>query len=142
MKRMMSAAVAMLLLLTMVLSLASCSSFGTIKGNFEKAGYELDSKAESTLSLKTNDGEVSVTVHKFNKKSDGGVLDSIVSAVSTAIVYEFGSDADLQKAMSENEKLMDTFKEAQKSDYINGNCVLMTLNPDAVKIFNGTYEAK
>ena len=133
----------MLLLLSMVLSLAACgSTFGTIKANFEKAGYELDADAQTTLELETDDGKLSVTVHTFKKASNGGLLDEIVSGLSTALVYEFGSDADLAKAMAENEDVMTALKDAQESDFVNGNCLLMTINPDAVKIFKGEAEAK
>ena len=156
MKKILSTAVAMLLLLTMVLSLASCgSTFGAIKANFEKAGYELKTDAEKTIKLETDDGELSVTVHTFQLKQDdeddgdqslgdiiGGAIDGIVGALSTAVVYEFGSDADLAKAMAENEEVMNALKDAQESDFVNGNCLLMTINPDAVKIFKGEVEAK
>ena len=156
MKKLLSTAVAMLLLLTMVLSLASCgSTFGTIKANFEKAGYELKTDAEVTKTLKTDDGELTVTVHTFQLKQDdeddgdkslgdiiGGAIDGVVGALSTAVVYEFGSDADLAKAMAENDDVMNALKDAQESDFVNGNCLLMTINPEAVKIFKGEVEAK
>ena len=142
MRRILSVTVAMLLLLTMVLSLTSCSSFGKIKANFENAGYELDSEADKTIEITIDEGKLSVTVHTFKKASNGGVFDSIVSGLSTALVYEFGSSADLQKALSENAEISALIKDAQASDYVNGNCLLMTINPDAVKIFKGEFEAK
>ena len=156
MKKILFTAVAMLLLLTMVLSLASCgSTFGAIKANFEKAGYELKADADKTIKVETDDGELSVTVHTFQLKQDkkddddqslgdiiGGAIDGIVGALSTAVVYEFGSDADLAKAMAENEDIMNALKDAQESDFVNGNCLLMTINPDAVEIFKGEVEAK
>ena len=149
MKRILSTTVAMLLLLSMVLSLASCgSTFGTIKANFEKAGYELKEDAEKTVELTTDDGKISVTVHTFQLKKQetgsglGDLIGGIASLASTAIVYEFGSDADLAKALAENEDVMNAIKDAQESDLVNGNCLLMTINPEAVEIFKGTYEAK
>lgn len=149
MKRILSTTVAMLLLLSMVLSLASCgSTFGGIKANFEKAGYELKEDAEKTVELTTDDGKISVTVHTFQLKKQetgsglGDLIGGIASLASTAIVYEFGSDADLAKALAENEDVMNAIKDAQESDLVNGNCLLMTVNPEAVEIFKGTYEAK
>ena len=142
MKRILTVTVAVILLLTMVLSLTSCSSFGSIKSNFVKAGYELDAAAEMTMEIATETGKLTVTVHTFKKASNGGLLDNIVSGLSTAIVYEFGSDADLRKALSENAEISAFIGEAQQTDYVNGNCLLMTVNPDAVKIFKGEFEAK
>ena len=149
MKRIFTAALAMLLVLASVLTLASCgSTFGTIKANFEKAGYELKADAEKTIELTTDDGKLSVTVHTFQLKKQetgsglGDLIGGIASLASTAIVYEFGSDADLAKALAENEDVMNAIKDAQESDLVNGNCLLMTINPEAVEIFKGTYEAK
>ena len=149
MKRILSAAVVMLLMLSMVLSLASCgSTFGTIKANFEKAGYELKADAEKSVELTTDNGKLSVKVHTFQLKKQetgcglGDLIGGIASLASTAVVYEFGSDADLAKALSESEEIMNAIKDAQQSDLVNGNCLLMTINPEAVEIFKGTYEAK
>lgn len=147
MKRILSAAVVMLLMLSMVLSLASCSSFGTVKANFEKAGYELveltedEKKAFDKLvsgKFETEDGVITYDVHFFQKK--GGLL----SGLSTTVVFEFGSDADMAKVIGESETLKGAIKDIQNSDYVNGNCVLfpLNLNPDIVEIFKGTYEAK
>ena len=167
MKKILSTAVAMLLLLTMVLSLASCgSTFGAIKANFEKAGYELvdiDEELENKLTaaginlsgeIETEDGVITYTVHVFMPKEEeddgdqslgdliGGVIDGVVNALSFAVVYEFGSDADLAKAMAEDENIMNALEDAQESDFVNGNCLLMTLNPENIKIFKGEVEAK
>ena len=39
--------------------------------------------------------------------------------------------------MEENEDIKAVLKDAEESKFVNGNCILMTINPDAVKIFNG-----
>ena len=148
MKKILFTAVAMLLLLTMVLSLASCgSTFGAIKANFEKAGYELIELTDEEMEvlgdlvsgeIKTEDGVITYAVHAFKKES------GLLSGLTTSFVFEFGSDADLAKAIGESETLKGVIKDAQDSDYVYGNCVLFPLNvnPDIVDIFKGTYEAK
>ena len=155
MKRILTTALAMLLVLASVLTLASCgSTFGTIKANFEKAGYELKEEAEKTIELTTDNGKLTVSVHTFQLKQEeneeengllGDILDgvgSLIGAFSTAMVYEFSTSADLTKALSENDEMVALFKDAQESEYVNGNCLLVTLNPDALKIFKGETEAK
>lgn len=157
MKRILTTALAMLLVLSSVLTLASCgSTFGTVKANFEKAGYELKEEAEQTIELTTDEGKLTVKVHTFQLKQEhnpdveddgllGGILDgigSLVGAFSTAMVYEFSTSADLTKALAENDEMVALFKNAQESEYVNGNCLLITLNPDALKIFKGETEAK
>ena len=126
-----------LVLVTVLCLLVSCgSTFGGIKANFERNNYELKSSEGGKIT--SEDGkELTYTIHTFQKKSDGGLLGGISSALSTAIVWEFGSNADLTAALSESETLKGLLKDAQQSDLVNGNCVLLTINPDAIKLFKG-----
>lgn len=128
------------------LALVSCSTFGSIKSNFESNGYELKTEDKDTTGeIKLEDGTIAYTIHTFQlkqeKDEDAGILDqiggAIAGALSTAIVWEFSSEGDLKKAMEENEEIKAILKDAQESDFVNGNCILMTINPDAVKIFKG-----
>jgi major membrane immunogen (membrane-anchored lipoprotein) len=129
--------VALVLVLAMsVMMLASCSKYNSIKSDFEDAGYTLQNEDnEKTGTVKTDDGELTYTIHTFQKEGEG-LLGGISSALSTAIVWEFESDKDLAKAMAENEDMKDLLTKAQESELVNGNCFLMTINPDAIEIFN------
>ena len=121
-----------------VLMLVSCSTYGKIQSAFEDAGYTLqNADNEKTGEIKTEDGVITYTIHTFQKEGEG-ILGSITQGLSTAVVWEFGSDADLAAALEESETLKGLIKDAQNSDYVNGNCVLTTINPDAVEIFKGT----
>ena len=125
-----------LVLVTVLALLVSCgSTFGGIKANFEKHNYEL--KSSESGKIAADEKELTYTIHTFQKKSDGGILGGIGSALSTAVVWEFGSNADLTAALDESETLKGLMKDAQQSDLVNGNCVLLTLNPDAIKLFKG-----
>ena len=58
-----------------------------------------------------------------------------------AFVLEFKSDAELQKAFEENGSatLKGLITDAQNSDYVNGNCILLPSildNSEKVEIFN------
>ncbi len=134
-------ALAMALVLC-VLALASCSSFGSVKRNFEKNGYELKGESEKA-SFTYENYEINYTVHTFQVKTEdddsalGNIIGGLTQAFSTAIVWEFGSNADLQKALAGNEDVKALLKDADQSRLVNGNCILMTINPDAIKIFNG-----
>ena len=125
-----------LVLVTLVSMLVSCgSTFGGIKANFERNSYELKSSESGKIEY---DGKVlNYTIHTFQKKSDGGLLGGITSALSTAIVWEFGSNADLAEALNQNDTLKGLLNDAQQSDLVNGNCVLLTANADAIKLFKG-----
>jgi len=120
-----------------VVMLVSCSSYGGIKRAFEDAGYTLQNPDnEPTQTIKTDKGDITVTVHTFQKEGEG-LLGSITEGLSTATVWEFSSNADLEEAL-ESDTLKGIIKDAQKSDVVNGNCVLTTINPEAIEIFKGT----
>ena len=133
----------MLVLVMSVMLLASCSTYGSIKKDFENAGYTLqNADNEKTGEIETEDGVITYTIHTFQKESEndggilGGIIGGITEAASTAVVWEFSSDKDLAKAMAENEDMMNALEDAQESELVNGNCFLMTINPEAVEIFN------
>ena len=124
--------------------LVSCSSYGKIKKAFEAEGYTLQNPDnEPTKTIETESGDVTVTVHTFQKEAEstGNVLEDALGGIgqlaSTAIVWEFSSSADLDKAL-ESDTVKGIIKDAQKSDVVNGNCILTTINADAIAIFKGT----
>lgn len=132
----------MLVLVMSVTCLVSCSTYGGIKKDFEEAGYVLqNADNEKTGEIKTEDGVITYTIHTFQKESKdnsglGAIVGGLTSLASTAVVWEFSSDKDLAKAMSENEDMKDALGKAQESELVNGNCFLLTINPDAIEIFN------
>ena len=129
-------------LLISVTCLASCSTYSSIKKNFESEGYTIVGE-EPTGKIETEDGVITYKVHTFQKKSDddnktglGDIWDSITTTLSSAIVWEFKSDKDLAKAMDESEEMKELLGKAHESQLVNGNCFLMTFNPEAIEIFN------
>lgn len=120
------ALVAVMLLTTLV----SCgSSFGKIKKNFEDAGYtyisENDDSKAKTIAAELEEGNLECTVHFF--KGDGKGLLGLADVY--AMVLEFKSDKELAKAFAEDgsETLKGMIKDAQNSEYVRDNCVLIAL---------------
>ncbi len=142
MKRFVKVVALMLVLVMAITCLISCSTYGGIKKDFENAGYVLqNADSEKTGEIKTDDGVITYTIHTFQKESSdnsglGAIIGGITSTLSTAIVWEFSSDKDLQKAMAENDDMKEALNKAQQSELVNGNCFLLTINPDAIEIFN------
>lgn len=150
--------IAVALLVVMALSLVSCSSsFGSIKSNFEKNGYVYveDDDGNGIFDAFTADfeeGESSCTLHVFKAEEKeqsgdksslgsliGSAIDSFVNAVDYCGVIEFKSDKDMQKALADNETLKGLIADAQDSDLVNGNCILITglINiEEKIEIFN------
>lgn len=129
-----------LIAVMMLTVLASCSSFNAIKKNFEEAGYTLKDADDKTNKIvaSLDEGDISVTAYRFVKEGEG-----IVGALGldyNALVLEFGSDADLQKAISENETVKGYIKDAQESQLVRGNCVLIPLSieklNEMLEVFN------
>ena len=133
------------LVVSIVFLLASCGTFSKIKKNFTDAGYTYvessdddDAKTANTIAAQLEEGEISCTLHIFKKE-----LVSVGSATTYkwAFVLEFKSDAELQKAFEENGSatLKGRITDAQNSDYVNGNCILLPSildNSEKVEIFN------
>lgn len=134
--------IALALLAVMVITVfASCgSSFGAIKRNFENNGYKYVENEDGNgifdaYVAELEKGEISVTLHVFKAepKEDGddkGLFGGLISGITNAIDYcgviEFGSDADMNKALEENATLSGLIKDVSKSDLVNGNCILVT----------------
>lgn len=122
MKKVLKTGLLAALCLLTVLSFAACSKFGGVKKAFEKAGYTYSEEANDTVNkikeeLKDADGNtIPVTPHLFTK------------SLSVVIVFEFKSSKELEKAVEESATLKGFVKDVQKSDYVNGNCVLFTLD--------------
>ena len=111
-----------LLLVAVMVMLVSCSSFKKIKGNFEDAGYTLveNNDEANTITAELEEGNISCTAHLFQKKGD--------LLTYNALILEFKSDEDLNKALSESETLKGLVKDLQNSELINGNCLLVPLS--------------
>lgn len=119
------ALVAVMLLTTLV----SCgSAFGKIKKNFEDAGYtyisESDDGTAKTIAAELKEGNLECTVHFFKGEGKG-----LLGVDVFAMVLEFSSDKELAKAFEENGSatLKGLIKDAQESEYVRDNCVLIAL---------------
>jgi hypothetical protein len=134
--------VAVMLLTTLV----SCgSAFGKIKKNFEKEGYTYvnqDKDGNSTakaITAELEEGNLDCTVHFFKTEKEGMLIDYSLYCM----VLEFASDKELAKAFEEegSETLKGMIKDAQESEYVRDNCVLIPLafgdsKDEMVEVFN------
>ena len=115
---------ALVLLSVMVLSLVACSTYSTILKNFEEAGYtELKDEENSsvkTITAELEKGNLTCDVHFLRK--EGGILDT-----RNVIILEFASDKALLEAIEESATLSGMIQDAQNSQFVNGNCVLLPL---------------
>lgn len=127
------------LVLVSLFALVSCSTFNSVKSNFEKNGYtyvelDKDNAIVKSITAELEEGEITCTMHLFSK--NGELIPKL------ALVLEFTSDKELQKAITEDgsETLKGFLKDVQESDYVNGNCLLFPLSiteADSMKeIFN------
>ncbi len=114
-----------------LLALTSCGNkWAPIQKAFEKEGFVLSSTVEQLAAsvekeLKADDEskEIAFTVHAMNK------------SLSIVVILEFKSTKDLQTACEDSETLKGIVKDSQKSDYVNGKCVLLLGNSSALEIF-------
>ena len=111
-----------LLAVMLVVTLVSCSSYGKIEKNFKDAGYTLveadDTTSKITAELK--EGNITCTAHLW--KGEGALKIPVY-----ALILEFGSEGDIDKAIEESGTLSGMIKDAQKSEFIRGNCLLVPI---------------
>ena len=151
MKKKLSVVFALALSAVMLFVLCACgSTWGKIKSAYEKEGYteiELSEEIKEALHLSDEDTEESdATVHFLTNakvNDDDSTLELIAKIVlsKTAIVWEYKNVEAVQKAYKEDlneeqqEKFDELWKEYQKSDKVNGNCILVIGDAE---IFKGT----
>lgn len=113
------------LLLLMIVTLCACSTYGSVKRKFESEGWteneELVEYQDALLKKALGeDYKSACTIHALGK--DG-------SLVNYVVIVEFNSTEEMEEKINENETLKGIVKDAQNSDYINGNCVLVFYTP-------------
>ena len=140
-----------LVALTLLCSLVSCgSTFGKIRRNFDGAGYiyvNTDEQGNSTaqaIKAEMERGALECKIHFFKTQTETGAFGLSVSVPSYCMVLEFSSDKELEKALSEEQggsaTLSGMIEDAQKSEYVRDNCVLIPLSltkaTEMIEIFN------
>ena len=113
------------LLLVMVFALCSCSTYSSVKRKFEKEGWKEDSSlVESQQTLLKNalgeDYESACTIHALKK--DGTLLNYV-------IILELDSTKEMNEKIEDSETLKGMIKDAQKSDFVSGTCILLFYTP-------------
>lgn len=145
MKKLTKVLALVLVLATLALTLVSCSTYGNVKKAFEKEGYTESEDVEKfakSYKEKAEKENLAVQLHVFTKGAEKltNILD--FSKVDAVLVYEFNASDDLKKAMEEKESIKglvnDILKDENVNDayntlvemgYVNGNCLVISLNP-------------
>lgn len=118
----------------------SFSFFGTVKSNFRKHGYTLQYEEGKKSTFILGDDKISYTVYIFRKTEKSSTQNAVITSTATTesvVVWKFSSRSDLRKITKHNAEVISVLKDAKRSDHVKGKCLLMTKNPEAVKIFNG-----
>ena len=146
MKKILSAVLVAVMLLTMLVSCGS--TFTRIKANFEAAGYTYvnqDEDGNSTakaIAAELEKGELNCTVHFFKTETEAGAFGISLSVPSYCMVLEFSSDKELEKAFDEegSATLKGLIEDVRQSEFVKDNCVLVSLSltktDEMVEIFN------
>lgn len=111
------------LMLSAVLLCTACSSYGKIEKAFKDAGYTQSETLEGvtkSIEEQLEEQQLAVKLHVFNK-----------DLVNTAVIIEFNSTDDMNKAVSESDALKglvsDLYKAGEECDIVNGNCLLVPI---------------
>ena len=151
-KKLATVVTAFMLVCTMLVCLCACgSTWGKIKSAYEKEGYteiKVSEKLRAAIEEQTDEKleESDATIHFMTKakiNDDDSDTEILLKAFlfPFTVVFEYKNVEAVQKAYKEElseeeQKEFDKlWEEYQKSDIVNGNCILLI--GDA-KIFKGT----
>ncbi len=120
-----------------VMLLVSCSSIDNVKSRFQNAGYTYVTTEESVNGLSSvtaslNEHQVKFTMHVFKLVEPGEFL-GVLDITHYAVIIEFESDEALMQELAQTESatLKGIIQDAQASDHIEGNCLLIPITTSA-----------
>ncbi|MBE5757223.1 MAG: hypothetical protein E7342_05440 [Clostridiales bacterium] len=116
---------------------AGCSKYGSIKRAYEDAGWTENAQVQNwttqinTYLAEENREDITDT-HVFEKA--GLILPEY------AIIVEFKSTESLVQAIEDSATLQGIIEDAQNSDYVSGNCLLIPIisSNNALEVFKTT----
>ena len=129
--------VTILLAITMVFAFTGCNKMPNIQKAFEADGYTLDN--DSLLAAALNKfSEIAAEVVAEEGETANEVVKSHVftKGLKVGLVLEFKTTEDLIKFYTESSDTLKGFiKDMQETDFMNGNCILISISPDMYEIF-------
>ncbi len=116
-----------LLVMVMAIGLVACGKSNSIKKAFEKEGYTVTTvnKDSNELTKSIFEG-ASEENKKILEKSE---LISVSKGLNAGVIIKFPSTKDLKEYAGDN------YDKSVESGLVNGECVLVSLSPEVVKIF-------
>jgi major membrane immunogen (membrane-anchored lipoprotein) len=130
MKKLFSLMLAVVMLLSVMLTFTACSStYGNIEKNFLNAGFRVvdttDEEGKNYLSIvaAVEDGEIACTVHVLKNGTLFG------NDLMYAIIAEYSGNKQAVEALNDylDGGLSATLKELDESKIVNGNCLLIPI---------------
>lgn len=138
MKNILKSVLALSLACIILLALVSCGDkSGAIKKAFEKNEYTVttvkadDANIQSLLKLL-------LTEEQIKKVNEYELIFCSKNLLKGALIIKVPSSSDMKDFLSEEKdgkKTYDTYNKASENGWINGNCLILTLDGDAKEIF-------
>ena len=117
-------------------TLCACgSTWGSVKSAFKDEGYEIvdttDEQKKQVADLVGEENANRADIHVVKKD------------FNIAIIVEFKSNDDIVNALRKSENITDedikaAYDKLQELPTVNGNCTIISLSPEALKIFKST----
>lgn len=125
------------LLVAMMLLFCGCSTYGSVKSAFEREGYTESENIEAYQD-KIYDALNAKSEEEVDKICKVHLL--VKDTIKVALILEFDSNDKMNEQINESDTLKGLIKDAQKSDYVSGTCILLFYTPltDGLNIFKST----
>ncbi len=122
-------------LLTIILAftLAGCNTDGKIKKAFEKEGYTVTATTVEENKEATAVLSALLTEDEMKDANKYGIIVVSKAIVNTGVIIQFPSSGKLKETLNKNDDK--AYDKAKEDGFVNGNCYLVSISPDVIKIF-------
>ena len=135
------------LLLVMIVTFCACSTYGSVKSAYKKAGWEeteiSDTYKKAVTDMFGEEAAETLTIHVLKKKvtDDMSPTEKAEASLSYVVIAEFKSTKEMEEQMKKHvtaEDAKELAEKIQKLPNVSGNCVYVAGTMKANEIFQST----
>lgn len=129
--------IAIILVVVMLFSLTACGSkLPAIQKAFETEGYELQESSIGSAIFNSIIEAANKATQEEGKEPTVKVYEFSKSLFKSGVVLEFKNTSDLKKFYDDSSNtIKGLIKDVAESDFMNSNCILISLDSDMYDIF-------
>lgn len=130
-----SKVLAVVMVAVLLFAASGCSNFNKIQRAYEKNDYTLNENVEQFAADLYSSVMDEETIEEMDIKIYFHVFVKNGSFLNFVVILEFDCSKEKMQEYMEDEDVKNAFIDAQENDYINGSCVFLFGDDDALEVF-------